>query len=385
MSPKSLYQVELETITKSRLLFVEDTDMVLKEIGSRIAACIGIRRVNIWLFSETRKQLVCIANYDAETQSFDKGEVINESDIPNYFAHLLTDEILVINNIQTDPITQDLKDNYCRNYNIYSMMDVPIHVEGKLAGVLCYEQVGEFKEWTDEEQFFALAINQLVSLVLETRKRRHAQIHLEKALEDKERLLAEMHHRIKNNLSTLVSLLRIQVRESKNEAFSLLANDFESRIFSIAKIHEQLYTTRNYLDISLKIYIEELVAEYRLTNQNIKFNLELTECTIPTEHIVPVGLVLNEIITNAIKYAFTNTVNKENIILIKLKCNNDEIQFTISDNGAGFDFEEAKAKDSLGLSLIEDLVNQLDGELTVESKLTVGTTYRIVFGVDPGS
>jgi len=378
MSPKSLYQVELENITKSRILFVEDTDLVLKEIGSRIAACLGIRRVNVWLFSESRKQLVCIANYDAETKSFDKGEVINEPDIPNYFAHLLTDEILVINDVQTDPITQDLKDNYCKTYDIYSMMDVPIHVEGRLTGVMCYEQVGKAKEWSDEEQFFALAINQLVSLVLETRKRRRTQINLEKALEDKERLLAEMHHRIKNNLSTLVSLLRIQVRESKSEAFSQLANDFESRIFSIAKIHEQLYTSRNYLDISLKIYIEELVTEFRLTNSAINFKLNLTECTIPTEHIVPVGLILNEIITNSIKYAFSGKHNN-NLIHIQLECNDKEIQFIITDNGNGFDFEEAKAKDSLGLSLIEDLVNQLDGVLELTTQKDVGTTYKIVF------
>ncbi len=378
MSPKSLYQVELEAITKSRLLFIEDTDVVLKEIGSRIAACLGIKRINVWLFSESRKQLVCIANYDAEVKTFDKGEVINESDIPNYFSHLLTDEILAINNINTDPITQDLKDNYCKEHNIYSMMDVPIHVEGNLAGVMCYEQVGEFKEWTDEEQFFALAINQLVSLVLETRKRRHAQIHLEKALEDKERLLAEMHHRIKNNLSTLVSLLRIQVRDSQSEAFSRLASDFESRIFSIAKIHEQLYTTRNYLDISLKIYIEELVTEFRVTNSNIDFKLDLTECTIPTEHIVPVGLILNEVITNSIKYAFSDNSQK-NIIHIKLDCTDDEIEFIINDNGDGFDFNEVKSKGSLGLSLIEDLVEQLDGDLELTSEKGKGTLYKIVF------
>src|SRR5690606_827312 len=179
--------------------------------------------------------------------------------IPYYYSHLLTDEILVINNIHTNPVTNELKDNYCKEHNIFSMMDVPIFIEGELAGVMCYEQVGKLKKWTEEEQFFALAINQLVSLVLETRKRKEAQVNLQKALRDKERLLAEMHHRIKNNLSMLVSLLRLQVRESKNKAFIQLANDFENRIFAIAKIHEQLYSTRNYIDISLKLYLEQLI------------------------------------------------------------------------------------------------------------------------------
>ena len=378
MAPKSLYQTELEAITKSRLLFIEDTDVVLKEIGMRIASCLQVARVNIWLFSETKKQLVCIANYDAINKSFNKGEIIHEKDIPNYYSHLLTDEILAIENVRTNPITEDLKDNYCKQYDIYSLMDVPIHIEGKLAGVMCYEQVGKFKKWTDEEQFFALSINQLVSLVLETRKRRLAQINLQRALEDKDRLLAEMHHRIKNNLSTLVSLLRIQVRDSKSDSFNRLAQDFESRIFSIAKIHEQLYTTRNYLDISLKRYIEELVQEYKISNSSITFELDIDECAISTAHIVPLGLVLNEIITNSVKYAFANKAKMNNNIKITLKSKQKDIYFEIADNGNGFDLNQVIETDSLGISLIKDLVDQLDGEVEIQSSNS-GTRYSIQF------
>lgn len=380
MAPKSLYQIELETIAKSRLLFVEDTDMVLREIGSRIAACLGVERVNVWLFSETRKQLVCIANYDVRDKTFSKGEIIYEAEIPHYYSHLLTDEILVIHDVRTDKITSDLKDNYCADHEIFSMMDVPIYIEGKLSGVMCYEKVGTYKKWSEEEQFFVLAINQLVSLVLETRKRREAQVSLQKALEDKERLLLEMHHRIKNNLSTLVSLLRVQVRDTKNQKFVQLANDFENRIFSIAKIHEQLYTSRNYLDISLKTYIEELVNEFQVANRDIEFALNLMDCRIATDQIVPLGLICNEIITNSIKYAFEQGFEGKKRITIDLNCSESQVAFRIADNGIGFDYEWAKGKDSLGVNLIEDLVDQIDGELELDTHK--GASYSIRFSKD---
>lgn len=380
MSPKSLYQTELETIAKSRILFSEDTDGVLRDIGQRLANCLGIQRVNIWLFNETRKQLICIANYDNTSSKFSKGESIYEADIPYYYSHLLTDEILVINNIHTNPVTNELKDNYCKEHNIFSMMDVPIFIEGELAGVMCYEQVGKLKKWTEEEQFFVLAINQLVSLVLETRKRKEAQVNLQKALQDKERLLAEMHHRIKNNLSMLVSLLRLQVRESKNKAFIQLANDFENRIFAIAKIHEQLYSTRNYIDISLKLYLEQLIHEYSTSYPEITFNVHLADCHISTHQIVPLGLMCNEVITNSIKHAFPKyTFSGKPEINISLQCSEEHITFILSDNGNGFDVTKEKEKETLGLSLVDDLVQQINGTLLVETATNKGTVYTVTF------
>jgi two-component sensor histidine kinase len=378
MAPKSLYQVELEAITRSGLLSQDNMELVLLDIGKRITGALKIARINIWLFNESRSELVCIANYDAQSDSFTKGEYLLESDIPAYYAHLVSDEILVIDDVHTNLITADLKDNYCEAHDIYSMMDVPIRIEGQLAGVMCYEQVGKYKEWSEEEQFFALAINQIVSLVIETHKRRESQRKLQKALEDKERLMAEMHHRIKNNLSTLISLLRIQSREVEDDKFSILSKDIENRLFSISKIHEQLYSSRNYLEVSMKRYLEQLVSEFRTAHPEIEFQLELQECAVSTDNIVPLGLICNEVIINAIKYAFEG-VDREPLVEVVFRCEGNENLLEIADNGKGFNFDEVTIGKSFGLSLISDLSGQL-GSTPVFQSNSNGTRFILRFG-----
>lgn len=378
MAPKSLYQVELEAITRSGLLSQDNVELVLLDIGKRITSVFKIARINIWLFSETRNELVCIANYDARSSVFSKGEILLESDIPAYYRHLVSDEILVIDNVHSNEITADLKENYCKTHGIYSMMDVPIRIEGKLVGVMCYEHVGQYKKWSEEEQFFALAINQIVSLVIETHKRRESQRKLQKALEDKERLMAEMHHRIKNNLSTLISLLRIQSREVGDTKFSILSKDIENRLFSISKIHEQLYSSRNYLEVSMKRYLEQLMSEFRTAHPEIEFRLDLQECAVSTDSIVPLGLICNEVIINAIKYAFEGA-NHKPVVEVIFRCEGNENLLEIADNGIGFNFDEVTIGKSFGLSLISDLSGQL-GSTPVFQSNSNGTRFILRFG-----
>jgi two-component sensor histidine kinase len=258
------------------------------------------------------------------------------------------------------------------------MMDVPIRIEGKLAGVMCYEQAGQYKKWSEEEQFFALAINQIVSLVIETHERRESQRKLQKALEDKDRLMAAMHHRIKNNLSILVSLLRLQTRENSDSKFSILSKDLENRLFSIAKIHEQLYSSRNYLEVSMKRYLEQLVSEFRIAHPEVEFRLDLQECAVSTDSIVSLGLICNEVIINAIKYAFDGVAHKP-VVEVIFYCQGNKRLLEIADNGKGFDLDEVTIGKSFGLSLISDLSGQL-GSTPVFQSNSNGTRFILRFG-----
>ena len=356
---------------------MEDVDRMLAEIGSRITNCMKVERVNVWLFNKKEKNLTCIANFNSILNTFDKGEVIDGESIPIYYNALISEEVVIVNDVYTSPITVELRETYCKVHNVFSLMDVPIYIEGVIVGVVCFEKVGQHKIWSEEEQFFSIAIGQLVSLVIETRQRKEAQTQLQRALEEKEQLLAEMNHRIKNNLNMLVSLLRLQIRESKNSSFNQLAEDIENRIFSIAKIHEQLYSSKNYLDISLSVYLNQLIVEFRSSFPEIQFDLELEDCSVTNDQIVPIGLICNEIITNAAKYAFEGKIDVTNFVIsVKLNQLDKGIGIEISDNGVGFDYELATKSDSFGLSLIRDLVNQLDGSLLIEST-PEGTCYTI--------
>jgi GAF domain-containing protein len=107
-------------------------------------------------------------------------------------------KIISIDNVSTDERIAELRDAYCAEHAIKSMMDVPIRIGGKLAGVVCYEDTQKTRRWTLDEEYFAIAVNQIIAMVLEAQKRKVVQKKLERALVEKERLMHEMHHRIKN-------------------------------------------------------------------------------------------------------------------------------------------------------------------------------------------
>jgi two-component sensor histidine kinase len=355
-------------------------DEILQEMGKNLTHCMGVNRINIWLFREKNSCIFCIGNYNSLTGKFSKGEVLFENDIPAYFSHLKKDKILTINDTNTNPITSDLRDNYCIPNNITSMMDVPIRIEGKLAGVLCYEHTGEMREWTDEEQHFALAVNQVVAMAIESQQRKELQKKLEQNLHEKEILMAEMHHRIKNNLSILASLLRLQAKETNNGPAIEILQEVESKVLSIARLHEQLYVAGSYLKVELGHYLHTLVSEFEKTAKSeskpIKFSFQSEPCEQNTSKALIVGLIVNEILSNSVKYAFSTF--KKSIISLSLSCHGKNVSLQVSDNGKGFNPEEMRKKNSLGVSLIYDLCEQLDARLTAKSNSS-GTSYLIEF------
>jgi len=374
------FNFELDAITTSDLLFSASRDEILEEIGKKMAACMNVERVNIWMFNNEEECIDCIGNYNLKTKTFSKGEKLCMNDMPNYYGSLKQNRILLVDDVMTSPITAEIKDDYCKINGITAMMDLPIRMEGKLAGVMCYEYTKGTRDWEDHEVQFALAMNQVVSLALETRRRRKIQFDLVKALEEKELLLKEMHHRIKNNLSVLISLLRMQARESGNKEVQQNLAEAESRIFSMVKIHEQLYQTGNYLKVNLGVYLEQLIQEYENSVENInhvKFERNFSKIEVDTSIAINLGLIAIEVLNNAIKHAF-DLNNGSNQIQITISNAGAHHQMAISDNGKGFNTLQAANGQSIGMSIVEDLVQQIDGEITIESGIE-GTKVMVEF------
>jgi two-component sensor histidine kinase len=376
------YYKDLEQLSRSRNFQSANLDDILQEVGTKLTECFQIDRVNIWVFNNhlEEKCLRCIGSYDKLHKTFTKGEILYEKDIPNYFKHLSSDKILVVNDVNDSDITQEIKDGYCKKYEIRAMMDSPIRIEGELKGVLCYEQRNDTRIWTTDEQNFALAVNQVVALALETHERRIAQVKLEKALKEKELLYAEMHHRIKNNLTTLISLLRIQDRQSNNALVHEVLNDCQQRIFSIVKLHEQLYKTGNYKQVDLSRYVYDLLSEFRTTNltdgKNLILENDIQEgIQIETPKAVTIGLIMNEILNNSQKHAFTT--HTPGRLTTKLFTDKDKRILLITDNGKGF--ETAAKKSGLGLSLVNDLAEQMNAQISIVSSPEKGTSFQLIF------
>ena len=199
---------------------------------------------------------------------------------------------------------------------------------------------------------------------------------LKKLLQEKEVLLKEIHHRVKNNLQLVVSLLNIQSRVNRHPTVNQFIEKSQSRIISMSLIHQNLYNTEDVSHIYFQKYLEDLVGNllHTFNNKLIKVTIKSGGFYFDIQTAIPLGLIINEILCNSLKHAFGEGVHGE--IVIDLQKIDETFSLTISDNGKGMD-EKKKRKDAIGMDLVELLIMQLKATIVkVEGK---GTMYKIKF------
>jgi two-component sensor histidine kinase len=204
-------------------------------------------------------------------------------------------------------------------------------------------------------------------------------------LNEKEWLLKEIHHRVKNNLQIVMSLLNSQSAYIDNEPALTAIHDSQHRVHAMSLIHQKLYNSENVSSIDMSFYIRELVSYLRdsfNTGQRIRFEYEIEPLELDVSQAVPLGLILNEAITNSIKYAFPD--NRDGVIHISLSNTaRHHYLLTVSDNGVGMPAHFTGTKPgSLGMSLMMGLSEDLDGKFAVENNN--GTVIKISFVHDMG-
>ena len=211
--------------------------------------------------------------------------------------------------------------------------------------------------------------------------RKFTEARIQAALREKEILLKEIHHRVKNNMQVVSSLLQLQAQYIEDEPTLALFEESQTRIHSMALIHEQLYQSENLDRIDLPLYVENLVANlyqsFGCSNTSIQFNLNIDPIYLNIETAIPCGLIINELVSNSLKYAFTQSSGGE-ININFHEITSQQFYLTIQDNGsgfpAGFDVENTE---TLGVRLVRMLTHQLDGTLVIDSQC--GTCYHITF------
>ena len=202
------------------------------------------------------------------------------------------------------------------------------------------------------------------------------------SLKEKTLLLKEVHHRVKNNLQLVSSLLNIQASYIKDPEIKEIFKECRQRISSMALIHRKLYESRSYTSVYMDEYIEDLVsilcnANNFNTNQ-VELNLPLERINISADSAVPIGLIMNELMTNCFKHAFSGKPDEKIVITIKKNENKKYIDISVHDNGKGFperiNFRETE---TLGLQLVNTLIEQLNGN--VELIRGSGTEFMMSF------
>ena len=204
---------------------------------------------------------------------------------------------------------------------------------------------------------------------------------IDQSLKEKEMLLAEIHHRVKNNLSVIASLLHMQSITSNNEEIRSALAKTQHRIQSISEIHEQLYRSKHLSNIQFDEYVSTLAHNLHNSmtepGKDITLDIQAEPVKISIKQVIPAGLFLNEVLTNAFKHAFNN--RDKGTITIRLSSENDQLTFSIADDGSGIPESQNGNTESLGTTIIQNLTRQLDGSLDVHSN--GGTTYKLTFPV----
>jgi len=209
-------------------------------------------------------------------------------------------------------------------------------------------------------------------------------ISLENLVKEKEWLVKEIHHRVKNNFHIVMGLLGTQTEYLKTEEAIQAIAESQHRIQAMSLIHQKLYQSDNLSAINMVEYIHELVNYLRdsfTIHQSIQFKFDIDPIELELSHCIPLGLIMNEAITNSIKYAFPH--NKEKVIIITFKnMSEHHLRLTISDNGIGLPAAfNARHLNSMGMKLMQGLSDDIDAEFSINNHN--GIEIRLTFIYDP--
>ncbi|CAN5565302.1 hypothetical protein BH10BAC1_BH10BAC1_09290 [soil metagenome] len=368
----------VEHLSKSRKIRDGKLDESIFEILEMASRAMNIQRVNAWVFDKEHSQMHCMGNFDAV-----KNKLVDQKDLPriampNYFKLFETEKIIITSDAYNDQQTIELLEIYLKPHNIHSLMDIPIRIEGEMIGVVCFEHTATTREWNLQEQKFGLVIAQMISLALEKSEKQKARTDLEYALNEQKVLLQEVHHRVKNNLTIIASLLNLQANKAKDEYHKTLFYESRNRLNSIATVHQLLYQSKSYASVNFKEYLEEVLKNlhdsFASDSKKVILKKGINDVELDISTAIPLALIVNELVTNSYKHAFGKL--KEGTIEISLIENNKKVFLRIKDNGPGYDFQKA-SESSVGLDIVHGLVEQINATLSYDNQS--GSTYDISF------
>jgi PAS domain S-box-containing protein len=245
-----------------------------------------------------------------------------------------------------------------------------------------YDANGEIR-FIEVKQTFIELDNELEYILLicsDITQRKKDEDAIRTSLKEKQVLLQEIHHRVKNNMQIISSLLNLQKQYVDDKEVVNILMESQNRVKSMAMIHEKLYQSKDLIHIEISDYIESLVKglfySYSLKIGVITPILKIERITLNMETAVPLGLIVSELVSNSLKHGFPE--GRKGEIWVYLNKKDNKYILTVGDNGVGFPEEfDFKNTETLGLQLVNNLVNQLDGEITLD--MDHKTQFEIIF------
>lgn len=272
-----------------------------------------------------------------------------------------------------------------------SLVSVPILLGQKVIGVITLQDYKNDNVFDESQLELLTTIASQAAIALENSnlfaalqdeldEKKKTEKRITASLKEKELLLQEIHHRVKNNLQIMSSLLRLQSSHFKEQNIQHIFKESENRIKAMAIIHNKLYASSDYEKVDFADYIktltQNLYLSYGADPSTIKLKMEVKNIYLNIDTAIPCGLIINELVSNSLKYAFPN--NREGCIHLKMNFENGDLILGVKDDGIGMDKNfDISSSDTLGLKLVQLLTSQMDGK--VEIKNTIGTEFKIIF------
>jgi PAS domain S-box-containing protein len=226
----------------------------------------------------------------------------------------------------------------------------------------------------------------VIGIALDISERKLAEEQVKTSLKEKEALIKEIHHRVKNNLQVISSLLNLQAGYITDESARFVFKESQNRLKAMSLIHEKLYQSEDLTSIDFSGYIRNLAVHlfrsYKVDANAVNLQIDVDPIVLDIDRAIPCGLIINELVSNALKYAFPNckaSAGEAGEIRIDLHGDNDRnLTLVVRDNGIGFPSDlDFRNTSTLGLQLINTLTDQIEGNITLERN--GGTAFKIVF------
>ena len=272
-----------------------------------------------------------------------------------------------------------------------SLLSVPIILSNTVFGVITIQNYHKENYFSETEADLLMTIASQTAIALENSRlfsalklqleeKERAEKNLKSSLKEKELLLKEVHHRVKNNLQIMSSLLRLQSSNLKEDTTKKVFLESENRIKAMAIVHNKLYDSHSYDRIDFADYVKTLITNLFVSlgvrTIQISYNLKIPETLLNIDTALPLGLIINELVSNSLKYAFPD--NRKGLISIELVKNGKDFSLTVKDDGIGLkDKSVLETSGKLGMTLVKLLSTQIDGK--VESDFSDGATHIIKF------
>jgi len=229
-------------------------------------------------------------------------------------------------------------------------------------------------------------VTRIAIFALDITERKNAEEKLQTSLKEKVALLNEVHHRVKNNLQVITSLLRLEAGRSSQGETKTVLSDMQGRIRSMALLHESLYRSGTFAAVDLSAYIKQISTQaYRSfvnLNATVRLQVDVDSVQLGMDQATPCGLLVNELISNCFKHAFPEVQSGLVQISLKLLPNSNQIKLSVMDTGIGLpkNFEERR-NHSLGLQLVSDLTKQIGSVLTIDQNVEpiTGVKFIVIF------